>query len=167
MKKQFITTMIAFLPLIGMAQISVSEYPMKITVNIDALDLLPALSASSTCGPVAASFTDQLFSGGCLGTLSRTYTFADDCGNTRTAMQFILLEDTAAPVFNSSPEDIQLSVGQSAVPAAPEVTASDNSKNEVKVTFHQFNNGGTITRTWTATDDCGNVEVMRQVITIN
>ncbi len=166
MKKQFITMMVAFLPIIGIAQISVAEYPMKITVNIDELDMLPSISASSPCGPVAIAFTDQLFSGGCLGTLTRTYTFSDDCGNSTTAMQFILLEDTVAPVFSVTPEDISLSAGQSAVPAAPEVTATDNSKNEVNVTFHQFNNGGTITRTWTAEDDCGNVEVMRQVITL-
>jgi hypothetical protein len=166
MKKQFITMMTAFLPIIGMAQISVTEYPMKITVNIDELDMHPSIAASSPCGPVAIAFTDQLFSGGCLGTLTRTYTFSDDCGNTTTALQFILLEDTVAPVFNVTPEDISLSAGQSAVPEAPEVTASDNSKNEVNVTFHQFNTGGTITRTWTAEDDCGNIEVMRQVITL-
>jgi hypothetical protein len=165
MKNHLIAMMSIFMPMIGMAQISVSEYPMKITVNIDELEFLPPLGAISTCGSVVASFTDQLFSGGCLGTLSRTYTFTDECGNTATAMQFILLEDTVAPVFSTAVEDLSVATSQSAVPATPEVTAIDNSKNEVKVTFHQFNNGGTITRTWTAEDDCGNVEVMRQVIT--
>lgn len=166
MKIQFLSIIIAFLPIAAVAQITVSEYEMKVTVNIDELDLMTMPSATSSCGVVNVSFTDQVFSGGCLGTLSRTYTFTDDCGNSASAMQFILLEDTVPPVFNVSPEDFSLSASESTEATIPTVTATDNSMKEVKITFHEFNSGGSITRSWTAEDDCGNVEVMKQVITI-
>src|SRR6185503_114440 len=59
------------------------------------------------------------------------------------------------------------------VPAAPEVTASDNCDGDVAVvpSEEQSNPGSscnnTITRTWVATDDCGNENTCTQIITVN
>jgi hypothetical protein len=48
--------------------------------------------AVSTCSEITSTFSDQIFSGGCLGTLVRTYSFKDTCGNAATAEQYISLD---------------------------------------------------------------------------
>ncbi|WPQ61168.1 gliding motility-associated C-terminal domain-containing protein [Chitinophaga sancti] len=61
-----------------------------------------------------------------------------------------------------------------AVPALPTITATDNCSASVKVSVSQTkvflsttcSNNYRLTRTWTASDDCGNTATMKQVITV-
>ena len=104
---------------------------------------------------------------GC-GTITRTWTATDACGNTTTATQVITVEDIIAPVLNNVPAAIISQCG--AVPAPATVTATDNCDLDVPVTFSEVSTVadgcGTITRTWTATDACGNTTTATQTITV-
>ncbi len=146
------------------AQITVNDYPMQVTANIDQLDAVAGVTASSACGAVESTVVDQTFSGGCLGTLVRTYTFTDSCGNSASAQQFIKLEDTQAPVLSGVPQNTSASPNQ--LPAVPEVTATDNSGVEVKINYHEFKENDQVTRSWIAEDQCGNVTTAKQVIAL-
>ena len=146
------------------AQITVNDYPMQVTANIDQLDAVAVVTATSSCGTVEVNMSDQTFSGGCLGTLVRTYTSTDSCGNSASAQQFIKLEDTQAPVLSGVPQNTSASPNQ--LPAVPEVTATDNSGVKIKIEFHEFKENDQVTRSWIAEDQCGNVTQAKQVIAL-
>jgi len=93
----------------------------------------------------------------------------DDCGNVaQTTQTVITIYDDTAPVLDSAPADIEISCTD-AIPDAATLNATDNC-GAVMIDFDQVVTGycpGTITRTWTATDACGNSSVETQVITIS
>jgi large repetitive protein len=150
--------------------------PADITVECDALPAAPAVvTASDNCDSnVLVEFTEARTDGVCPDTytLTRTWTATDNCGNTITHVQFISVEDTTAPVWDQvMPADI--TVECDGVPAAPAVvTASDNCDADVIVVFGEVRTDGscpdtyTLTRTWTATDNCGNETIHVQIITV-
>jgi hypothetical protein len=80
----------------------------------------------------------------------------------------ITVQDTQAPVLSDAPGDA--TVECSAVPAAAILTATDNCLIPV-ITYSEIRTSGsspynyTLTRTWTATDACGNSS-KTQVITV-
>lgn len=162
-------TALGLLVLLGLtgsltAQITVNDYEMKLRADINVLESVAPVTASSTCGAVTTDVEDLKFSGGCLGTLARTYTFTDACGFVVTAQQFITLEDSTPPVFDNLPAN--LSASAKSIPDAPEVTATDDSGEKVKVVYNEFRQGATLTRTWVAEDQCGNSAVGQQVISL-
>ena len=58
------------------------------------------ITASDDCGNVNITFEDAALSGGCVtpvGRFERTYTIADDCGNSIQFTQFLLLTDDTPP----------------------------------------------------------------------
>ncbi|WP_458628689.1 DUF7507 domain-containing protein [Winogradskyella sp. PC D3.3] len=87
------------------------------------------------------------------------------------ATVYLLIEDTTVPIFNESlPVDV--TVGScDAVPTAQTLTATDNC-GAVGVVFEETMAEGTcagnytLTRTWTATDACGNETLHTQVVTV-
>ena len=109
-------------------------------------------------------------------TLTRTYRATDGAGNTSTCAQTIIVNDNEPPYF-MLPPPIPLTVSCPAlVPAAdPEqYTAYDDCNNEeASVLYKQVRTDGpcankyTLTRTWTATDGCGNSAVRTQIINVN
>ncbi|HRI60599.1 MAG TPA: SprB repeat-containing protein, partial [Saprospiraceae bacterium] len=110
-------------------------------------------------------------------TITRTWSVEDDCGNSNTHVQVITVQDVTPPTFTGVPANVTLSCNQS-IPAAPtNVTATDNCSATSAVTFTEVSTQGanpancnfytyTITRTWSATDVCGNVGNGIQVITV-
>ncbi len=160
----FFTFCIGLASFAATSQITVSEYPMKLRADIDELSAISAPTATSNCGEVVVTIDDQLFSGGCLGTISRTYTFTDGCGTVERAQQFITLEDSTPPVFDNLPESI--TVAENAIPEPLTITASDNSDEPVQVSMTETREGKIITRIYTAIDQCGNTTVGTQTITV-
>jgi hypothetical protein len=146
------------------AQITVADYAKKINCAVDAVDMLEAPQASSTCGPITTTIDDQIFSGGCLGTLVRNYTFTDQCGNKVTADRYILLTDNDAPQLIGVPADLTINPVTQPVPPAAKVSASDNSGQLIDVALTEMRDNDVITRTWTAEDPCGNKAEARQRI---
>jgi hypothetical protein len=109
-------------------------------------------------------------------TLTRTWTLSDACGNTAVYTQIINVNDKTGPVFNHPPASLIEVACASEIPPAPGLSAEDNCYNLASpptVTFNeviseqQCANKFRLTRTWTATDACGNTSTVSQVIKVN
>src|SRR5205814_3095424 len=107
-------------------------------------------------------------------TITRTYTATDVCGNSASCAQTITVNDDIAPLL-TCPAYITVECS-SAVPAANDasVTTTDNCSGTVTVTHgtdrseeRRVGKEYTITRTYTATDVCGNSASCAQTITVN
>ncbi len=116
--------------------------------------------------------TDGAIVGGnCGGTITRTWTFTDACGNNSTVNQTITINDTQNPVLAAPPANITVEcVGD--VPAMTNLGWTDNCDGSGSIAgtdgaLAGGNCGGTITRTWTYTDACGNNATVTQTITVD
>ena len=133
-------------------------------------------SASTTAGAnvLPSSFTmlsEVSDNNSCPETVVRTYQIQDDCGNIETCTQIITIHDLQAPVFDPAPADVTVEcIGD--VPAMTNLGWTDNCDGTGTVAGTDGaivggNCGGTITRTWTYTDACGNPATTTQTITID
>ncbi|PWA08506.1 hypothetical protein DB891_11815, partial [Flavobacterium laiguense] len=132
-----------------------------------------AATATDTCDPtVAITFADVTTPGNCPGNYSvtRTWTATDDCGNTASCSRTIQVRDITPPVITcptvTSPIDCP------ATPSFGTATATDTCDPTVAITFADVNTPGncpgnySVTRTWTATDDCGNTATCSRTIQV-
>lgn len=142
-------------------------------VVIDCEDELPAwpddLVAFDNCdGELSIKSEQVLQRAGCGGAkYRRTWTATDGCGNSTQVSQWIELSDTIAPVL-SVPADTTISLG-SIIPE-PTFEVSDQCS-QIGNRFEELredNKTGeyTLTRSWVATDGCGNRSSATQVITV-
>ena len=128
---------------------------------VDAVDPSPTISSSDV---------ESLDAQG-IGTITRTWTATDDEGNSSSGDQVITVEDTTPPVI-TVPDDVTLEAPADTTPAntgyATAVDAVDPSPtiSSSDVESLDAQGIGTITRTWTATDDEGNSSSGDQVITV-
>ena len=137
------------------------------------------ITAEDDCGEVEITFEDSPLSGGCVlpvGRFERIYTIADECGNSITFTQELLLTDDSAPELTvDCPDDMVIYSDadcnhdrSSANLGLPGYTVTDNcaSEDSVYVT-RTFEDGPdqvvcaghfSFTREWTifAMDPCGN-----------
>jgi len=135
--------------------------PVNLSVSCeDLFELQGAVAADNCDADVQVVVSDQVTDGDCPNsyTLVRTFTATDDCGNTATAQQVIVVSDDTAPVFTSVPEGGYYSCED--VIDFGTATATDNCGAAV-VTFADETdyvcvNTYVIVRTWTATDACNN-----------
>src|SRR5690554_6774661 len=115
--------------------------------------------------------SDSVLSGdACGGTITRTWSYTDACGNPATASQTITVQDTTNPVFETAPADITVECIDD-VPAMTNLGWTDNCDGSGSVAGSDSvlsgdACGGTITRTWSYTDACGNPATATQTITI-
>ena len=102
--------------------------------------------------------------------ITRTWTATDDCGNTATASQTITVEDNTAPVITGVDPDTTIYCADPMVFSDP-VATDDCDPNPV-ITFNDVTTPGncpqeySVTRTWTATDACGNSSTAAQTINV-
>jgi hypothetical protein len=102
-------------------------------------------------------------------TVVRTWTAIDGSGNSVSGDQLIVVQDTTAPALVGVPADV--TVECDSVPAVASVSATD-ACDAPSLVFDEVKTDGTcvgsytLTRTWTATDACGNVTVATQVVTV-
>ena len=98
----------------------------------------------------------------------RTWTAVDDCGNLAQASQTITVTDNDPPVFTFVPADAALECNGAGTGVFEMAEATDECS-EVTVTFtDEISAGGCaggFTRTWIATDGCGNFVAVDQEIT--
>ena len=136
-----------------------------------------AVTASDNCGSVTVTHQGDVISGQtCTNryTITRTYRATDAAGNFAECTQIITVNDQTAPVI-TCPANVTVSCA-SAVPAVNtgDVTATDNCGGTIIIT-HESDvisaqtcaNRYTITRTYRATDICGNFSECTQIITVN
>ncbi|MBA7636768.1 hypothetical protein ES703_44396 [subsurface metagenome] len=116
---------------------------------------------------ITLQFSDASVSS-CPTLLTRSWIGMDECGNVSTQMQLITIQDTTLPVL-ALPLDITIECDQ---PTDPQntgmATATDNCTPAVNMTFSDVpsvvNCETIITRTWRATDACGNETAGDQAI---
>ena len=153
--------------------------PMDTTVQCDAIPEAPILTATDNCDEDVFIMFGEVITEHCCPnndceyacSIIRFWWALDDCGNMSQHIQNITVVDTTAPTFNEDlPSDT--TVLCDAVFDAAILTASDNCDPEVPVIFEESTTPGdcpnayTITRTWTAEDDCENVATHVQVVTV-
>jgi hypothetical protein len=81
---------------------ALSGVPGSQTVQCDAVPPAATVTATDVCdGSVATGLSEKRVDGNCAAsyTLTRSWTAADECGNTGSASQTITVEDTVAPVI--------------------------------------------------------------------
>lgn len=126
-------------------------------------------TATDNCDTdIAISYSDSEVAGACgqEKTITRTWTATDDCGNQDQCVQTISVTDDKAPSL-TCPDNITIDCLTSTLPdATGTATATDNCDTNVDITYVDSQVGNVITRTWTATDDCGNTDQCEQTITI-
>ncbi len=136
------------------------------------------LTAVDNCdGDITVSPTPDITPGNCVNqfVMVRTWTFTDVCGNTSSVSQTITVNDDTPPTF-TVPVDVTIECDQD----ANDLTLTGDISNVMDNCDPNPTSGytdevdlsgcggytGTITRTWTATDECENSTSLDQIITI-
>ena len=89
--------------------------------------------------------------------VATAWSAADACDNSISASQVIQVKDDEAPVITGCPADLAaIDICTTPVPAIPMLTVTDNCDDDFQVTGSCCFDGAGLTRTWTATDECGN-----------
>jgi len=104
-------------------------------------------------------------------TITRTWTAEDECGNASSCDQIITVEDTQGPEI-TCPADLEVQCDASTEPADTGMATAEDNCSGVEITYNDVVTDGdcpqemTITRTWTATDVCGNATTCDQIIEV-
>ncbi|MDA8605932.1 hypothetical protein N9L13_02760 [Flavobacteriales bacterium] len=164
-------TAVQYITIIDTEGPTFTSTPQNIELNCN--DEIPMGSpAAEDCSAVTMSEAVDVISEGSCGTsytIHRTWTATDECGNASDYTQTIMVTDQVAPTFISFPADVTYTYGEDMEEVAP--TAEDDC-NEVTVDYSDSADNSNIeitviTRTWTATDACGNSTSQDQIITVN
>ncbi|MBC7774260.1 MAG: HYR domain-containing protein [Phycisphaerae bacterium] len=144
--------------------------------DIPTPDPTVVIDETDNCGTPTVTYLSQSVVGGswCPGdprVFSRKYRVVDASGNGISVTQLIEVADTQAPTFSQVPANTTANCH--AVPAVGNVTATDNCTPTVLITYlgETRTNGAcpnayTLTRTWSAQDDCGNSATTAQLISV-
>ena len=164
-------TAVQYITIIDTEGPTFTSTPQNIELNCN--DEIPMGSPSAEdCSAVTMSEAVDVISEGSCGTsytIHRTWTATDECGNASDYTQTIMVTDQVAPTFTSFPADVTYTYGEDMEEVAP--TAEDDC-NDVTIDYSDSADNSNIeitviTRTWTATDACGNSTSQDQIITVN
>jgi hypothetical protein len=155
------------------------------TITVSCIDLVPAAysnyaefvtsggTATDNNGIDQATFalvSETSDNNSCPETISRVYTISDTDGNASECTQLIIINDDINPVL-TVPADV--TVECDSIPAIGAPTATDNCDADVTITYDgEVRTDGacqdsyTLTRTWTAADNCSNTHTVSQTITV-
>jgi len=148
--------------------------PSDINAECDAVPTAETLTASDNCSSTAdVTFEENITNGTCIGDyiIERTWSVTDSCGNEAVHTQIITVQDTTAPTL-TTPFDENITIACDDIPAVPDLMFEDSCSNDIEVVFNenstQINDFDDyyVIRTWTVTDDCGNVAQFVQDITV-
>ncbi len=155
--------------------------PSDVTVNcaeeIPVADPSSVIASDNCNGiPVVTFVNDVISNQNCVNqlTITRTYKATDECGNSATCSQTITVLGNIAPLINCPPD---MTVSCAAMVPAPDpltVTALGNCSGIPVITFvsdvttnQTCVNRLTITRTYRATDECGNSATCSHLIVVD
>ena len=133
-------------------------------------------SATDNCNVASITESDGTMSDLCgdTGEFTRLWTATDDCDNTHTCEQTITIEDTTGPDI-TCPADVTVECGMDETSASNGMaTATDDCSAVADITIGESDgtksdlcaSTGIYDRTWTATDDCGEMSSCDQQITV-
>src|SRR5262249_24972054 len=134
-------------------------------------------TATDACdpNPRIIEVSDVSTPGSCAGSYTRTKTgkAVDACGNeSGTKSQTITVTDSTAPVITCPANKVVAWSGSTLTNSTGVATATDNCDSNPLITYADSEAPGDcpntkdITRTWTATDSCGNAARCVQKITV-
>ncbi len=161
--------------------VTVLDRTAPVLANIPAAATIECGAAEPTALPTATDACDSNpaitvarteMAGACAGsmTVTRLFTATDACGNTATASQVVTVLDGVAPVLANVPRAVTIECGAAEPMALP--TATDACDSNPTITVVRTEVAGacagstTVTRTFTATDACGNTATASQVVTV-
>jgi gliding motility-associated-like protein len=161
-----------------------SGVPADVNISCaDPIPSVPTVTATDNCAGnvnvVMSEQNSQFIGGNCMEytyTILRIWTATDNCGNMARDTQIISVSDQTGPDF-SAPAAITLSCNDDFQDTAvtgmvSNVTDNCTPADKIIITFTDNVQGGdcgdsfVITRTWRATDRCGNVTARQQTITV-
>ena len=147
--------------------------PAAVTVQCDENVPEPdiaAVTVSDNCqAPVTVTWVSDVPVGSCPKVITRTYKAVDGCLNESTCTQTITVDDTIPPTIECPPNK-SIECNEAIVFDSP--TATDNCTVDIQLTESEITetvaaDGSTIfTKTYTATDACGNSASCTQTITM-
>lgn len=142
---------------------------LDVKVSSDCRLDVPVPVFKSPCdGPLEIDTADKLFSGGCAGTIERSYKVSDACGNTLTVMQYIQIKDSVAPVITLEYDTIRVASIHNVRLARP-LAEDDCGKNLTwETTDEDYDDGQErgLRRTFIVSDACGNSSSSSMLILI-
>ncbi len=142
---------------------------------------VPTNVADNCGGKIDVTKVDVFSANGCFTTLTRTWTFTDQCGNSATCDQVILMQDTQAPAIKNcgrkftvqgvrNPDGICYGNVTITTPSASDmcdgnvtITNSFNDISDASATNYPV--GQTIV-TWTVKDDCGLMAMCQDTVVV-
>jgi hypothetical protein len=155
---------------------TISDIPGPVTVECNAVPAVPPVTGHAECGGfVITTPADTIVNGSCSNAyvITHHWHIVDDCGLSNDYSQVVTVQDKVAPTLSGVPADISVSCEN--VPPPANVCASDDC-NGVTISFSQTRNNlpacdsnhvyFVLTRTWTATDACGNSVSQSQHINV-
>ena len=138
-----------------------------------AVPVFTAPTATDNCSQAEVIvISDVTTEGECSYVRTITWAAEDECGNrSESVSQSITVIDDSAPVFTSCPANITINCSDDMPAVAENVNATDNCSDVVNVEYMgevvaSEGCNSTITRTWVASDLCGNSAACVQVITL-
>jgi hypothetical protein len=166
------TTTIQIIELFGNTELEFTVFPENITAQCGLWsdNTQPNIQFTDGCGGAVLTFEDEIIPGDCGNTytLNRTYTITDECGESVSQVWTVVLVDNTPPQIFNIPSNATISCGDP-VPGA-DVFALDNCDGLIPVSLtgstENIGCGYIFTRTWTATDGCGNFVEASQTITV-
>ncbi|MGB1073287.1 MAG: hypothetical protein ACPGYZ_04260 [Flavobacteriales bacterium] len=136
-------------------------------------DPLPTNTAVAldNCNGVTVTYVDDMTETGCgaTGTLVRTWTAEDACGNASTATTTYTIVDTTSPTIDGVPADVTLSCEDDydfPMPTASDACGTVELTEELTTQEGTCANEYTLIRTFTAIDACGNFSQAIQAVTV-
>ncbi|MEY8848927.1 SprB repeat-containing protein, partial [Psychroserpens sp. XS_ASV72] len=128
-------------------------------------------SANDDQGIATITYIDSTISTSCPIVIERTFTVTDQCGNSTSDTQTITIEDSTGPELNV-PDDIDVECAiETTEPSNTGTATGYDTCGSINITYTDASvpgcgNTETITRTWTATDECGNSTSADQIISV-
>ncbi|MFZ1677594.1 MAG: hypothetical protein WAT91_09985, partial [Saprospiraceae bacterium] len=144
-----------------------------LTIECPSIPVFTSPIAIDACGSLFTITSEDITTiGACAGSygVKRTWTATDDCGNSSSASQTINVQDNTAPVISPLPSPVTINCPLTPVFAV--VTVIDACENSFTLSSSDITTLGacagsySITRIWTATDDCGNSSTALQTINV-
>lgn len=147
--------------------------PLDLNAECDTVPTAQILTATDNCGTAQVTFEENIENGTCTGDfiIKRIWTATDSCGNDFEHVQIITVQDNTAPTL-LTPFDENITVECDGIPATPDLVFEDSCSIDIEVvmgeTSNQINDfeDYQVIRTWEVTDECGNLAVFTQTISV-
>ncbi len=147
------------------------------TLSVECMEDVPAedpnvvTDEADNCSVPVVAFVSEAVNGTCPIEIVRTYSVTDECGNVTNVTQTINVNDTIAPTA-SNPPTLSVECMEDVPAEDPNVVTdeADNCSVPVVAFVSEAVNGTCpieIVRTYSVTDECGNVTNVTQTINVN